>query len=134
MNKPIKLSRSPKLGQFRGSDTFSWELETTGASAVDFQEVTATDDGTIGQIILTFPAGSEFQYYVRLYVDGAQVFPSKLSTNLKGDNQTKKYNVSLPFTRGSVIRVEMVSNTGLADSVEKACWVDLTLKYQRRPT
>lgn len=85
-----RVPKAPKYGLFRGTDTFSWNLNTTGASQQDSEELIFTDDGRIEQIILNFPAGSEYEYNIKMYIDRAQVFPSKLSQDLRGDNQIKK--------------------------------------------
>jgi hypothetical protein len=122
----------PKYGLFKGTDTFSWNLETTGASQTDDEEVIVSDDGRIEQIILNFPAGSEYSFFIYIQIDNVQVFPSKLSQELRGDNQTKTYDVDIPFQRDSRIKVIMTSNAGLESAEERAVWIDITVRYKSR--
>lgn len=126
------LARKPKYGQFIGSDTFSWLLETTGPNITAYQEVVASNDGHVYEIGIDYPSGSEYQFYIQMKFDEAIVFPSKLSQQLKGDHKHKVYRVHKPFQRGSRIKVEMVSDANLAANTEKACWVDMTLQYKTR--
>ena len=49
-----KISVKPKYGLFKGTDTFSWKLETTGASQTSFQEV-EFKTGKINFTSLLFP-------------------------------------------------------------------------------
>ena len=113
----------------KGTETFCWKLETTGASQTAYQELECSNKGRIYEIIFTFPAGSEFQFYVMLQRDNAIVFPSKLSQELRGDNQVKTYKVDLPFQRGSIIKVSMVSNGTVKANIVKACWVDMSVRF-----
>lgn len=119
-------------GLFKGTDTFSWRLRTVGASQTNYQEVIAEDDGAIEQVILNYPAGSEYEFYVQILIDGAQVFPSKLSQALRGDDQQKSYTVDIPFQRGSRIRVSQISDAGLAANTAKSSWADITVRYKSR--
>jgi len=127
-----KISVKPKYGLFKGTDTFSWKLETTGASQTAFQEVEAEDDGRIQNINIDYPAGSEYEFYILVAIDRAQVFPSKLSQELRGDQKFRPYDVDIPFQRGTKIRVSMVSDAGLGVDTTKACWIDITVRYKPR--
>jgi hypothetical protein len=113
----------------KGTDTYCWKLETTGASDTDSEQLELDNSGRIIQLIFTFPSGSEFAYHLRLRIDEAIVFPAKLSQELRGDNQTKTFDIDKPFQRGSKVLIEMISNTDLVANVVKACWVDITLRY-----
>ncbi len=126
------IPRKPKYGLFQGTDTFSWLLETTGPSQLATQQVNATNDGHIYSIKIDFPSGSEYQFHIRVSIDEAIIFPSKLSQELRGDHKLKEYEVHKPFQRGSKIMVEMISDATLAANTDKACWVDISIKYEKR--
>lgn len=126
------IPRKPKYGQFIGSDTFSWLLETTGPDQTAQQEVIATNDGHVYDIGIDYPSGSEYQFYIQMKFDEAIVFPSKLSQQLRGDHKVRQFKVSKPFQRGTRIKVEMISDATLAANTDKACWVDLSLQYKKR--
>ncbi|MHA2402351.1 MAG: hypothetical protein ACXADH_05110 [Candidatus Kariarchaeaceae archaeon] len=114
----------------KGTDTYCWKLETTGASDTDSIELELDNTGRITQLVFTFPAGSEYAFHLRLRLDGAIVFPSKLSQELRGDNQTKTFDIDKPFQRGSIIKIEMISDATLKTNIAKACWIDVTVRYE----
>ena len=126
------IPKKKHFGFFKGSSTYAWRLSTTGPSQTASNLFIASDDGRIFEITLTFPAGSEFQYYIQMTIDQAVVFPDDLSQNLRGDIQTKTYQVDIPFQRGSRIEVVMISDATLAANEFKECWVDLSVKYLSR--
>ena len=127
-----QLRVTPKYGLFKGTETYAWKLETTGASQTDTETVELKDDGRIESIHLDFPAGSKYEYYILVSIDGAQVFPSELSQQLRGDQKIRPYAVDIPFQRGSRLKVEMVSDATIGADNEKACWVDITVRYKPR--
>jgi len=127
-----RLPVRPKYGLFKGTETYTWKLETTGALQTASEQVVLKDDGRIQEIHLDFPAGSEYEYYILVSVDGAQVFPSELSQELRGDHKVRPYHVDIPFQRGCRLRVAMVTDASLAANTTKACWVDVTVRYNPR--
>jgi hypothetical protein len=120
---------SPFSGVLKGTDTYCWKLETTGASDSDSETIRTDNPGRIYNLIFTFPAGSEFGYYIKISRNEGRIFPSKLSNELRGDNQVKSFDVDLPFMKHSDIKIEMISNADLKTNVVKACWVDISLRY-----
>lgn len=127
-----KIPIRPKYGLFKGTDTFCWKLETEGHSQTATQTIRLKDDGRIEQIIIDFPSGSEYEFYIMFSIDGAQVFPSELSQQLRGDHKIRTYAVDIPFQRDSRLKVDMITDAGLAANTTKACWTDITVRYRPR--
>ena len=127
-----RIPITPKYQLFKGTETYSWKLETTGASATDEETLILKDDGRIEEINIDFPSGSEYEYYVLLSLDGAQIFPSELSQELRGDHKLRSFSVDIPYQRDSRLKVSMVSDADLQTNTTKACWVDITCRNKPR--
>lgn len=125
------IPRKSPYSRIQGTDTFSWHLNTTGPSQVDFAEFMASDEGRIYQIKAKWPAGSEFRYYLQLQLDGGIVFPADLSQNLRGDDDVDVYSVDIPFQRGTKVRLTMRSDADLGVNTRMACWADVSVRYNR---